>query len=302
MRIRRSVLPTLFAALLVLSSCGGSGDDSEAAATTAVPDTPTTITSDAATTAPTTEAPTTEAPTTEAPTTEAPTTTEAEGLQSASGGNPERFCELSSESDELDAMYPDSFIDPVETEAYLNALIPLLEEGVATAPAEISSDFDTLATAFMTVNDELALVDYNLLLAVEALEPILEDEAVDAAGDRVSAWRDANCDGGSADTPIDDETDLEDLDPEELNEAMEEEGVSAELLETLLATEAGRQLFIEGMISESSLTFEQAECFIDSIPIETLASLSSSAEPTDEESLQVLAAISDCNIPLDAFG
>lgn len=300
MRTSKSVVSTLFAALLVLASCGGSDSDSEAGATTTVPPSPATIQSGDATTAPTTAAPTTEAPTTEAPTTEAPTTTATEGLQSTSGGNPARFCELSAENDALDAMYPDSFIDPIETEAYLTELVPLLEEGTAVAPGEIAGEFQTLATAFTEIRDELALNDYNLLLVIDEVTLIIEDPDVEQAGDAVSTWRLTNCDGATDDGD-DGGTAIEDLDPEELNEAMAEEGVSAELLQVLLSTDTGRQLFIEGFVSETSLTFAQGECFIDNVSVETLAALTSS-EPTDEQGLEVLTAITDCEIPLDAFG
>ncbi len=98
-----------------------------------------------------------------------------------------------------------------------------------------------------------------------------------------------------------DEADLDDMDADDLGEALDDGALSPALLESILASDSGRTLFIEGMTQNSTLTTDQAECFIDAVSIETLAALTG-ADPTDEQTVEILNAITDCDIPFDAFG
>lgn len=80
--------------------------------------------------------------------------------------------------------------------------------------------------------------------------------------------------------------------------------INAEMLEAMLATEDGRSLLVAGIGAEVGLEPEEAECLIDSVPVETLVDAATAFigdggpdGPFSEEQLVAMApALEACGI------
>lgn len=121
------------------------------------------------------------------------TTTEPDdGATTVPGGDAEGFCATFEDIGEQFGTIDDSDLDSLregvrETAAQMDDL-------VEQAPDELRDDLELLAGAFQDIADEADAAE-----SVEefeaAAEPIFSEPEYDAAGDRVSAWTDENCEG-----------------------------------------------------------------------------------------------------------
>ena len=79
--------------------------------------------------------------------------------------------------------------------------------------------------------------------------------------------------------------------------------VSPEMLESMLATEAGRSLIVQGLVDQTGLGVEDAECLLETLGADVLASaaLSFMAADADGFSAEQTEAIRDaaetCAVP-----
>ena len=74
--------------------------------------------------------------------------------------------------------------------------------------------------------------------------------------------------------------------------------LDAEIVEAMLATEAGRALMVEGMIEEGPLTADQAVCLLDNLDLETLVVLLNDMdeEPPPEVVVSLLLLLDTCDL------
>jgi len=213
---------------------------------------------------------------------------------------PDAYCALSHEADQLNAGFT-AFDDPAALEAFFGQLVGLLNE--ATPPPEVQAQFVTLRTAYVDLQTQLAAGGYDP--AVLSTSPILSDATVNAAITAVDQHDLALCgvapglesEAAAGDEPV--EGDGTASDP--FAEALATGDFSA--MEEVLATEVGRQAFIEGMTETSpGVTAEQAACILDNSDIAVLAEMSMTPDNLSPESVEAfLATLEVCGVELSAF-
>ncbi len=241
-RTRTSRPVSLIAALaLTLAACGG-GSDADTAADA--------DTTEAETTTTEAETTTTEAVTT---TEAAPKTTEAMAEVSMTP-ELEAFCGLRAQADAISD--PENFFDPESVQTWFEDNLALMRQGAEVAPDQISGDMATMVAATEELQTLFEEYGYDIISIPEA-ELDATGSEVDDASDRVSDFVDTNCPEGTVTEEALDE--LPEIDPAEL--------------ESLLATEEGRALVVEGFASQTGLATEQVECFLDELPAEEFSAL-----------------------------
>jgi len=206
------------------------------------------------------------------------------GGSSGSGGSAEQFCAASAEAE---ALFED--IDPFDPEAVEAAAkknLELLEAAIPIAPAEVRDDLITIRENF---DDYLAVLEDNgwdFFAAAPEIEELESRSEPAAAGDRLDAWEDANCEHADA----------------EADDAAEEDPFSTpEAFEAMLSSDAGRALIIEGMTEDGSLTVDQAGCLLDNLDFESLSMLGQGDAPTPEVLGAFLEVVDRCDLG-DMFG
>jgi hypothetical protein len=108
-----------------------------------------------------------------------------------SGANPERYCEIQAEFEQLD---DPSELPPDEAREAILKARDLLDESVRVAPGEIRSSVESSVDSLMAVADLFEAADFDVEQVDPAeldalLEAVFSGEAVDA----VDAWVTANC-------------------------------------------------------------------------------------------------------------
>ncbi len=111
-----------------------------------------------------------------------------------SGDPDSEYCMLGEQASALDDTYPNSFADPVETEAYFTELLPLYEKALAVAPDEIADDFVVQFASFQRLTEALEEVDWVTEDAADVLTDILADPLFDNAITRLEAYDTQVCD------------------------------------------------------------------------------------------------------------
>lgn len=214
--------------------------------------------------------------------------------------DPDAYCALSHEADVINAEFT-AFDDPVQLESFITSLTGLLNE--ATPPPSIADEFVRFRTAYVDLQAQLEAGAYSI--EVLQTSPILSDANVNAAITAVDAHdlelcgvapgleaaEEATPDDGAGEVPSDNP----------FAEALASGDFSA--IEALLATDVGRDAFIEGFIGNAEgVTAEQGGCFLDNADIAVLAEMSvDPSNLTDESVTAFLEALDACDIPLSAF-
>ena len=212
---------------------------------------------------------------------------------------PDAYCALSHEADQLNASF-EAFNDPAALEGFIGDLVGLLTE--ATPPPEVQAQFTTLRTAYVDLQTQLAASGYDA--AVLTTSPILSDANVNAAITAVDQHDLALCGEApgleTAEQAVDG-TDSGDAATDPFAEALATGDFSA--MEQVLATDVGRQAFIEGMTETSpGVTAEQAGCILDNSDIAVLAEMSMTPDALSDEAVAAfLATLETCGVPLSAF-
>jgi len=214
---------------------------------------------------------------------------------------------LGHEADLINARFT-AFDDPVQLEEFFTSLTGLLNE--ATPPPAVADEFVRFRTAYVDLQAQLEAGAYSI--AVLQQTPILSDANVNAAITAVDAHDLELCGeapgleaareeaaGATGDDSTDGSTGLDADNP--FAEALATGDFTA--IEALLATDVGREAFIEGFIGNADgVTPEQGSCFLDNTDISVLAEMSvDPSNLSDDAVTQFLAALDACDIPLSAF-
>ena len=110
------------------------------------------------------------------------------------GGDLERWCELTAElsADPFENVDESS---PAEIEAAFDELESQMGDYVDAAPDQVREDAETVVGAFEELGDLLATHDYDLetVATDPAFEEVIANPDVEAASDRVDEFEEANC-------------------------------------------------------------------------------------------------------------
>lgn len=174
-------------------------------------------------------------------------------------------------------------LDPEEVEAWAKRSVELLDDVLPDAPAAIAEDLQILRRSFDEFLVVLEANDWDLLAASDELEALSDLPGPTAAEERIDAWEAVNC--ADVDVPGSDSVG-----------SFEDAMASPEMFEAMLGSEAGRRLMIEGMTEDGTLNADQAECLLDNLDFETLASLAGGVDPTPELIAQFLDLIDTCDL------
>lgn len=191
-----------------------------------------------------------------------------------------RYAENEALFDELD------FFDPDAVETWVNTSRGLLAEAIGDAPGELVGDLQTIQTNFDEFAAALEAFGYDVFAAGEELDEVSESPEADAASERIDAWIAANCPDAASDDSTDDALDF----------------TTPEALEGILESEAGRELFIDGMTDGTGLTRDQAECMIDNLDADMLSILATNPDAIGTDgALDLLDVLSACGIDIGAL-
>jgi hypothetical protein len=116
---------------------------------------------------------------------------DAAGPSTTVSADPQQaFCQLMQQSDDIE---PNGGETPDELEAKLGDLRPLLSRIAEVAPAELSDEIEASVGAYSRLIDVVADADYNLGAVDGDQLGELSDE-IDANGNVIQNWLEANCD------------------------------------------------------------------------------------------------------------
>ena len=204
----------------------------------------------------------------------------------STAGSVETYCRMKAAGEALlDEADP---FDPELIEAAVRENVELLGTAIDIAPDEIRDDLRAIRRGFDDYVAALEDNDWDFFAASPALEELSARPELEAAGDRIDAWEEANCD--FADDEVDDEG------------AFEEDPFSTpEALEMLLSSEAGRAMMIESMTEDGEVTADQAECLLDNLDFDALSALATEAEPSPEVFALFFEVAALCSVE-DLFG
>ena len=178
------------------------------------------------------------------------------------------------------------FFDPEALRDFLMTSRRLLGEAISDAPPELVPDLTLTFDSFAEFQAILEEVDYDFFAAADQIEELTTAPELEAADARVEAWIEANCD------EVDD-------DESSLNDSL----TTPEGFEAILGSEAGRELFITGMIEGGEITRDQAECMLDNLEPEMLSALATNPDAIDAQSaVDLLDVLAGCGIDITAFG
>lgn len=199
------------------------------------------------------------------------------------------FCALYEQNRNLLDEY--SLLDPVQVEEWFSLSQQLLIEAIGDAPGELIGDLETLRTQFDQVGAILQEFEYDLFAAGDAVDALPITAEADAATDRLDIWVETNCVGAETGA-----TDLTD-------QLATEEGIEA-----ILGSETGRELFIDGMTEDGTITRDQASCLLDNIDPSLLSILAGigaggSTDVLDPQTaVDLLDVFAGCGIDPSALG
>ena len=232
-----------FLAVAGLLIAGCSGDDSSSS---------TTASDEAATEAPTSVATTTTPATTEAPTTTTTTTAPPTTVDEYAD-----WCTVAVDIQErLDAGDDVDYTDPVEVEAFLEDLVPALEDAADVAPDEIADQVRVTAEVTAEFRDALAETDFDMLTADLSVVDERGDER-DAAGAAIEEFNAEFCG-----IPLDDES----------AEESEEEAGEETSDDFSFGEGSLRDQFI-GQLVATGFTLPEAACIFDELDFSDVDSL-----------------------------
>jgi len=217
----------------------------------------------------------------------------------ASGGEIETYCRLALENDQASDRF-DPTTGTEATEQFVREAQASIAAAILVAPPEIRVDLATISEGVDDLAGVFEANDWDFLAALPEMEALATLPEQEAAGDRIDAWEEANCDHPVEDADEeaigDDPPSLED--PASLDDAF----ASAEALEALLGSEAGRELLIDGLTENGELSRDQAACLIDNVDSPLLTALANGADPDVDLLVELLAVLDTCGISFTDFG
>ena len=166
------------------------------------------------------------------------------------GGSAAAWCDLATEVDALDELGGQ---DPDDWRRFQD----LLQDAVDAAPGEISDDVQLTADFLDDIVDALDDNDDNLLLAIDqaTTSDDYDQAALDAAGDRIEAYNEAECGIGSSDddgsddgsTDADSSTDGDDSSDDGDDGGLPEGGIVAGIADSLGIPEEDARCILENV-------------------------------------------------------
>ncbi|MDG2218407.1 MAG: hypothetical protein P8L46_10235 [Acidimicrobiales bacterium] len=206
------------------------------------------------------------------------------------------FCDIFREQDaRLDSFDPFS-VDPEGAEAFFDNQLALLTEGIAAAPtAEIKADLEVIQVGQIEIASMLRAVDWDVFaLDFAAVEELNDEPVMNAASDRLDMYGATEC-GISPDDDDDDDDAAGD----------EDFGSDPDMLAMMLNNPAMRDLMVEEMVSDSGLTEDQANCYLDGLIESGVLEALEGDVGEDMEMEQMMAMFEifdDCGIDPNTFG
>jgi hypothetical protein len=202
------------------------------------------------------------------------------------------YCDLAMAREEFeDEVDISNDFSPESAKRLADGLSEFIADAEAVIPAEIAADFELSKTAAVAFAEALEANDYDYFRALGSMDPgIVNDEGTEAASDRIEEFEVDVC------GIVPDEELPADSDPVAVEPGMSD--ADAELIAGLLETEIGRELFIEGMMEDSTLTVEQATCFVDTADLKTLLTFSQDGSSENDVLVDLLSTLSDCDIDI----
>jgi len=231
------------------------------------------------------------------------------GCGDDSGPDLEAYCDLAEQQNTLVDEF-DEFTDPEALEGFVAELNQLLDDALEVAPDEVVDDLEIVDGDQGTIAEILEENDWDIAASFEEVEAIGQD---DEASDRVDEFSAEECgieidDDDAADAEAEvagaatDDTTTDEPATDAGDEALAEALLSdPETLAGLLATESGRDAFIEGLTESSELSDEQAGCFVDNADPEFLSNLGS-GDPTGADATTLFELADLCDIPAEFLG
>jgi hypothetical protein len=217
----------------------------------------------------------------------------------------DRYCELAI----LNETNGDAFFegdgpgDPAKLEAFFVDLQGSLAEAIGVADPVVKPDLVLVQEEIDSFVELVEQYDYDLILASSAIDDRPTKPEWEAAQDAVDAYDQEAC-GLDKDRSGSEEA-------ESTGEMESASGISladAEIAITLMETQAGLDLVVEGFLTQApNLNVEQAECFLKSLTAEQFirfAEIGQSPEnidPSDPALSEVLTILDTCDIPLTAL-
>ena len=163
-----------------------------------------------------------------------------------------------------------------------------LRDIIPQAPEEIREDLATVLAGFEKLIEILGTYEFDFFAASSEIEDVTDSPAQTAAEDRLDAWEAANCPAAPGD----------DGDGSDFEDAM----ANPEFFLTMIETESGREMVLDGMTEDGDLTREQATCLIDHPDfIEFFTLMGGGEEPSAEMMLTIFGLLDECGIPLESM-
>ncbi|MFT7476232.1 MAG: hypothetical protein ACI81L_003181 [Verrucomicrobiales bacterium] len=186
--------------------------------------------------------------------------------------------------------------DPEEIEAFFDDQLALVAEAIAAAPNDaLKADLEVIQVEQIEMRSLIQAADWNIFaIDPDAMDETLDQPGLDIATDRVEAYGVSEC-GIPADDEGDPENESFEGDPE--NESFEGD---PEFFAALLESPMMRATIVEGMVAESDVTEDQANCYLDAMIEAGLLELMNQ-ELDAAMAIKALELFDQCGINPNAF-
>jgi hypothetical protein len=166
------------------------------------------------------------------------------------------WCDINTRVDSLGVVGPGA----VFAEDGMSGFLDIIDEVEDRAPDEIKDDIAVIGEFMSDFNDMLAEVDYDFLALTPAQLETLEDPAVEAASDNISAYADDNC-GTSSDDSSDDP-----VDEPEADDSSSDDDTAPDID----PNDSIGQVFVDTFM-QIGMTEDQANCIVDELDLATFS-------------------------------
>ena len=210
------------------------------------------------------------------------------------------FCDIAREQDARSDSFDPFSSDPVEVEAFFDNQLALLTDAIATVPnGEIKADLETIQTVQIEMASMLKAVDWDIFAVDFAVvEELNNQPEMNAASDRLDIYSETEC--GIRPDDDDDEDAADGFGDDD-----EDFGDDPDMLAMMLSNPAMRALMVKEMVSDSGVTEDQANCYLDGLiesgVLEALeGDMGEDMDPA--QMMGMLEIFNDCGIDPNTFG
>ena len=174
----------------------------------------------------------------------------------------DEWCNFNDEVENLNLFGDDA--DFTSMEDSIGAFLEIVDEVEDIAPEEIKDDIAVMGEFMADFDEALSEVDYDFFSLTESQLAALDDPAVEEASENISQYAVDNCDVPAGDTDPSDEPQVEEPPEEDAGDDPVDE-LDPTSDDTL------REVLVSSFM-QSGMTEEQANCFLDKVDLEELAS------------------------------